>query len=67
MDRTESIEIVEVMVKVRVPRDEVEEHVIKLRRGEEHLPVPPGMKCKDAFDCHEYDDPDMATIRAGYW
>jgi hypothetical protein len=63
----DGIEIVEVVVKCRVPRDEVEEHVIRMRRGEEQLPVPAGLRCRDAFDCHETEDPELATIRAGYW
>jgi hypothetical protein len=67
MNTTADIRIVEVMVKCRVPRDEVEEHVIKLRCGEERLPVPEGLRCRDAFDCNETEDSETATIRAGYW
>jgi hypothetical protein len=60
------MEIVEVTIKCRVPSDEVEEHIIKLRRGEERLPVPPGMICRDVFECREATDPDGTVIRAGY-
>jgi hypothetical protein len=62
-----SLEVIEVVVKCRVPRDEVEDYVIKLRCGEERLPVPEGLKCKDAFDSYETMDPETAIIRAGYW
>ena len=48
------------------PRDEMEEYIIKLRRGEERLPVPAGLTCTDAFDSFETSDPDAALIRAGY-
>ena len=44
-----SIEIVEMTVKCRVPQDEAEDYIIKLRRGEERLPVPLGLVCKDAL------------------
>ena len=60
------VEIVEMTVKCRVPLDEAEEYIIKLRRGEEKLPVPAGLTCRDAFDCHETSIPDTAIIRAGY-
>jgi hypothetical protein len=61
-----SMEIVEVTIKCRVPVDDVEEHILKLRRGEERLPAPPGMVCRDAFECYDYFDPTSAMIRAGY-
>jgi len=62
-----SMEIVEMTVKCRVPLDEAEEYIIKLRRGEEKLPVPPGMTCRDAFcDCQEGTTADTTLIRAGY-
>jgi hypothetical protein len=61
-----SMEIVEMTVKCRVPSDEAEEYIIRLRRGEERLPVPAGLTCRDAFDCHETTDPDAIVIRAGY-
>jgi hypothetical protein len=61
-----NMEIVEVTVKCRVPLDEVEEHILKLRRGEERLPVPAGLTCRDAFECYEYSNSDSAIIRAGY-
>ena len=60
------VEIVEMTVKCRVPQDETEEYIIKLRRGEERLPVPAGLTCTDAFDCFETSDPDATLIRAGY-
>jgi hypothetical protein len=61
-----SIEIVEMTVKCRVPQDEAEDYIIKLRRGDERLPVPSGMSCRDAFECFEATDPDVTLIRAGY-
>jgi hypothetical protein len=63
-----SMEIVEVTVKCRVPCDEAEDHIIRLRCGDERLPVPPGLICRDAFECHyETNDPNATTmIRAGY-
>jgi hypothetical protein len=61
------VEIVEVTVKCRVPLDEAEEHILKLRRGEERLPVPAGLTCRDVFECQEYSDTQMAVIRAGYY
>ncbi len=61
-----SPEIIEVTVKCRVPMDEAEDHIIKLRRGEERLPVPAGMVCMDAFDCLDTTDPAITVIRAGY-
>ena len=61
-----SMEIVEVTIKCRVPLDDVEEHIIKLRRGEERLPVPAGMICRDAFECYESPDVGSTFIRAGY-
>ena len=44
-----SIEIVEMTIKCRVPQDEAEDYIIKLRRGDERLPVPAGLMCQDAF------------------
>jgi hypothetical protein len=61
-----SIEIVEMTFKCRVPQDEAEDYIIKLRRGDEKLPVPAGLVCKDAFDCYETTDPNVTVIRAGY-
>ena len=61
-----SMEIVEVTLKCRVPLDDVEEHVLRLRRGEERLPVPAGMICRDAFECYEPPDQGDVFIRAGY-
>jgi hypothetical protein len=63
----DEIQVIEVTVKCRVPRDELEDYVIRLRRGDRLLPVPEGLRCKDAFDCFETTDPEMAVIRAGYW
>jgi hypothetical protein len=60
------LEIIEVIVKCRVLADEVEEHIFNLRRGEERLPVPAGLVCKDAFACPETADQDTVVIRAGY-
>ncbi len=61
-----TVEIVEMTVKCRVPRDEAEDYIIKLRRDEERLPVPAGLVCKDAYDCYESSDPETIVIRAGY-
>jgi hypothetical protein len=61
-----NMEILEMTIKCRVPVDEAEEHIINLRRGEERLPVPAGMTCRDAFACHEAMDKKNAIIRVGY-
>ena len=61
-----SVQIVEVTVKCRVPLEEAEEHILKLRRGEERLPAPEGLTCRDAFECQESMDAETAIIRAGY-
>ena len=61
-----NVQIVEMTVKCRVPQEEAEDYIIRLRRGEERLPVPAGFVCKDAFDAMEMSDPDTTTIRAGY-
>ncbi len=61
-----SIQVVEMVVKCRVPRDEVEEYVHRLRAGERIIPVPDGLKCKDAFDLYDFEDPQIGVIRAGY-
>ena len=61
-----TMEILEMTVKCRVPEDEAEEYIIKLRRGEERLPVPPGLICRDAFDCLDRTTPETTVIRAGY-
>lgn len=61
-----SLEIVEMTVKCRVPRDEAEDYIIRLRRGEERPPIVAGLTCKDAFDCFEMTDPNTTVIRAGY-
>ena len=61
------MEIVEMTVTCRVPHDEAEEYIIRLRSGDERLPVPPGLICKDAFvDCFDRTRPDTTVIRAGY-
>jgi hypothetical protein len=61
-----SMKIVEVTIKCRVPLDDVEEHILKLRRGEERLPAPVGMICRDAFECYDEMEPASTIIRAGY-
>jgi hypothetical protein len=61
-----SMVIVEMTLKCRVPCDEVEDHIIRLRCGEERLPVPAGFVCKDAFVCSETSDSDTVIVRAGY-
>ena len=60
------IEILEVKVKCRVPYDEVEDHILKLRRGEERLPVPAELSCKDAWESRETPDQESTIIYAGY-
>lgn len=60
------IEILEMVVKCRVPRDELEDYIIKLRRGEERLPVPAGLTCKDAFDSLDSHECEAAVVRACY-
>jgi hypothetical protein len=62
-----SVEVVEVTIKCRVPHDEVDDFIVQLRRGERRLPVPEGLTCRDAFDCHEAAEPGVSIIRAGYW
>jgi hypothetical protein len=64
-----SIEVIELAMKCRVPRSEAEDHIIRLRRGEEQLPLAEslGLKCKDAFDTYETMDPETAVLRVGYW
>jgi hypothetical protein len=64
-----AIQVIEVALKCRVPRSEAEDYVIRLRRGEEQLPLPEtlGLKCKDAFDTNETMDPETAVLRVGYW
>jgi hypothetical protein len=62
-----AIEVIEMAVKCRVPQDEAEDCVIRLRRGKERLPVPPGLRCRDAFDTHETQEPGTAVLRVGYW
>jgi hypothetical protein len=63
----EDLKVIEMTVKCRVPRDELEDFVIRLRRGDRLLPVPDGLRCRDAFD-DSFDtmDPDIAIVRAGY-
>ena len=61
-----SLEVMEVVVKCRVPRDEAEDYVIRLRSGEKLVHVPDGLACKDAFDCYESKDPELTVIRAGF-
>ena len=61
-----NVQIVEMTVKCRVPQEDAEDYIIRLRRGEERLPVPAGFVCKDAFDAMESTDPGTTTVRAGY-
>ncbi len=61
-----NVQIVEMTVKCRVPQEDAEDYIIRLRRGEERLPVPAGFVCKDAFDAMEMSEPELTTIRAGY-
>jgi hypothetical protein len=61
-----SLEVVEVVVKCRVPRDESEEVVMRLRKGERLVGVPEGLSCKDAFDLCDYSASDSTIIRAGF-
>ena len=61
-----AVEVLEMQVKLRVPRDEVEDYVIRLRSGEPIIRVPDGLSCRDAFDSFETDDPDVVILRAGF-
>jgi len=61
-----SIQVVEMVVKYRVPRDEVDDYIYKFRIGEKLVRVPEGLVCKDAFDTCETMDPQSVIIRAGY-
>ena len=61
-----NVQIVEMTVKCRVPQEDAEDYIIRLRHGEERLPVPAGFVCKDAFDAMEMSEPELTTIRAGY-
>jgi hypothetical protein len=61
-----SVEVLEMQVKLRVPRQEIEDYVIRLRSGEPIIRVPDGLSCKDAFDSYETSDPDIAILRAGF-
>ncbi|MEN6494604.1 MAG: hypothetical protein ABFD16_09965 [Thermoguttaceae bacterium] len=61
-----SVEVLELQVKLRVPRDEMEDYVIRLRSGEPIIRIPEGLSCKDAFDSYETSDPDMVILRAGF-
>jgi len=61
-----SVEVMEMQVKIRVPRAEMEDYVIRLRAGEPIVRVPEGLLCRDAFDSYETNDPDIAILRAGF-
>jgi hypothetical protein len=60
------MEIVEVNMVCRVPSAEAEDYITKLRLGEERLPVPAGLVCRDAFECRETADQETTLIRVGY-
>lgn len=60
------IEVIEVTVKCRVPLEDSEEYIVRLRSGEVKLGVPEGLICKDAFDCPDLVEPGTAIIQAGY-
>jgi hypothetical protein len=61
-----NLEVVEVVVKCRVPRDESEETVLRLRKGERLAGIPEGFSCKDAFDLCDYSSLETTIIRAGF-
>ena len=61
-----TVQVVELVVKCRVPRDEAEDFVIRLRNGERLVEVPAEMRCKDAFESYETSDPETAIVRAGF-
>ncbi len=63
---TENFQIVEMTVKLQVPRDEMEDYIIRLRQGERIVDVPEGFTCKDAFDSYETSDANVAILRAGF-
>jgi hypothetical protein len=57
-------EVVEVHMKVRLPRAEVEEHIIGFRQGTKTLRECAGLTCMDAFDdCGAEMDPEVALVR----
>lgn len=61
-----SLQVVEMVVKCRVPRDEVDEYIYKFRTGDKIVRVPEGLSCKDAFDTCETMEEESTIIRAGY-
>jgi hypothetical protein len=61
-----SLEVVEMVVKCQVPREESEEFVTRLRNGERLLEVANGFTCADAFDTFEWPDGHNTIIRIGY-
>lgn len=61
-----TVEVLEMQIKLRVPRDEMEDYVIRLRSGESIIRVPEGLSCKDVFDSYETSDPNIAILRAGF-
>lgn len=62
----DEMEVMEVVVKYRVPRDELDEVILKLRNGARALPVARGFTCLDAFESGSPSDPSNAEIRALY-
>jgi len=61
-----SVQVIEMVVKCRVPREDTEEYVLKFRDGEKVVPVPEGLSCKDAFALYDNNDVETAIVRAGF-
>lgn len=62
----DAVEVLELVVKCQVPREEVDEYVCKLRHGDRLVSVPNDFTCRDAFDCGEDPSEATAVIRACY-
>jgi hypothetical protein len=61
-----SLEVIEMVVNCRVPREESEEYVIRLRSGERLVHVPVEFHCHDAFDIQDQTDPATTIIRSRF-
>jgi hypothetical protein len=61
-----NVQVIEVVVKCCVPRDEVDDYIYRFRNGEAVVGIPEGLACKDAFEAGMAEDPESVIIRAGY-
>lgn len=61
-----NLQVIEMVVKCCVPRDEADEYIYRLRNGEPLVGVPEGLACRDAFEAGAAEDPTAVIIRAGY-